>query len=72
MPQYFFAVRAGEDAESERAAVLKDDAAAFAYACGIARELMRSVGPSHPRMLIKVRDDKRAMAFSLPVLAACA
>ena len=72
MPQYFFTIRAGEDAELERAAVLKDDAAAFVHACGIARELMRSVGPSDHRMLIRVRDDKRAMVFSLPVLAACA
>ena len=48
------------------------NAAAFAYACGIASELMRSVGPSDPRMLIKVRDDKRALVFSVPVLPACA
>ena len=72
MPQYFFTIRAGEDAESKRAAVLKDDAAAFVHACGIARELMRSVGPSDPRMLIKVRDAKRALVFSVPVLPACA
>jgi hypothetical protein len=30
MPQYFFAIRAGKDTQPERAAVLKDDAAAFA------------------------------------------
>jgi|HubBroStandDraft_4_1064222.scaffolds.fasta_scaffold2217205_1 hypothetical protein len=72
MPQYFFTIRAGEDAESERAAVLKDDRVAFVYACGIARELMRTVGPGDRRTLISVRDDKRAMLFSLPVLAACA
>jgi len=70
MPQYFFAIRAGKDTQPERAAVL--NAAAFAYACGIASELMRSVGPSDPRMLIKVRDDKRALVFSVPVLPACA
>ena len=52
--------------------MLKDDAAAFSYACGIASELMRSVGPSDPRMLIKVRDAKRALVFSVPVLPACA
>jgi hypothetical protein len=72
MPQYFFAIRAGEDDESERVAVLKDDGAAFVHACGIARELMRSVGPGDRRMQIKVRDDKRAIVFSVPVLAACA
>jgi uncharacterized protein DUF6894 len=72
MPQYFFAIRAGKDTQPERAAVLKDDAAAFAYACEIARELMQSVGSTDPRALVKVRDDKRAIVFSLPVLAACA
>ena len=72
MPQYFFAIRAGKDTQPERAAVLKDDAAAFSYACGIASELMRSVGPGDPRMLIKVRDAKRALVFSVPVLPACA
>jgi hypothetical protein len=73
MPQYFFAIRAGtQDTKLERAAVLKDDAAAFAYACRIASELIRSVGPSGPRMLIKVRDAKRALVFSVPVLPACA
>lgn len=74
MPQYFFAIRAAgaADTEPERAAVLKDDAGAFAYACGIASELIRSVGPSDQRMLIKVRDAKRALVFSVPVLPACA
>jgi hypothetical protein len=73
MPQYFFAIRAGaDDTKLERAAVLKDDAAAFAYACRIASELIRSVGPSDPRMLVKVRDAKRALVFSVPVLPACA
>jgi hypothetical protein len=72
MPQYFFAIRAGaEDTKLERAAVLKDDAAAFAYACGIS-ELIRSVGPNDLGMLIKVRDAKRALVFSVPVLPACA
>jgi hypothetical protein len=73
MPQYFFAIRAeADDTKLERAAVLKDDAAAFAYACRIASELIRSVGPSDPRMLVKVRDAKRALVFSVPVLPACA
>ena len=73
MPQYVFAIRAGAtDTKPERTAVLRDDAAAFAYACEIARELMQSIGSTDPRVLVKVRDDKRAMIFSLPVLAACA
>jgi hypothetical protein len=72
MPQYFFAIRAGKDTQPERAAPLKDDAAAFAYACEMARELMRSLDSSDPRALIKVRDNKRATVFSVPVLPACA
>ena len=67
MPQYFFAIRAeAEDTKPERAAVLKDVVELAAS------ELMRSVGPSDPRMLIKVRDGKRALVFSVPVLPACA
>ena len=42
MPQYFFTVRATEGDATERAAELKDDAAALAYACEIARELMQA------------------------------
>jgi hypothetical protein len=72
MRQYFFAIRAGKDTQPERAAVLKDDAAAFVYACKIARELMQSFDFSHPRALITVRDNKRAALFSVPVLPACA
>ena len=69
MPQYFFAIRAGaKDTEPERSAVLKDDAAAFDYAC----ELMQSDGSGDPSVLVKVRDNKRAMVFSIPLLAACA
>jgi hypothetical protein len=73
MPQYFFAIRAGDtDTKPERAAVLRDDAAAFACACEIARELSRNIGSTGPRLLVKVRDHKRGMIFSLPVFAACA
>jgi hypothetical protein len=72
MRQYFFAIRAEKDTQPERAAVLKDDAAAFVYACEIARELVRSLDSSDPRALITVRDNKRAAVFSVPVLPACA
>ena len=72
MRQYFFAIRAGKDTQPERVAVLKDDAAAFAYACEIARELMRSLDSGNPRALITVRDKRRAAVFSVPVLLACA
>jgi hypothetical protein len=71
MPQYFFAIRAGaQDTKLERAAVLKDDAAAFAYACRIASELIRSVGPSGPRMLIKALSPLGVRIDSLPVTPA--
>jgi hypothetical protein len=71
--QYVFTIRAPEeDAPVERAAVLKDDAAALAYACQLARELLRSVARPDPSMLIKVRDDIRPMVLSIPLLAACA
>jgi hypothetical protein len=66
MQQYFFAIRAGKDTQPERAAVLKDDAAAFVYACEMARELVRSLDSSYPRALITVRDNKRAAVSRSP------
>ena len=73
MPQYVFTIRApNEDARAERAAVLKDDAAALAYACQLAQELVQSVNCGDPGMLIKVRDNIRPMVLSIPILAACA
>src|SRR5262249_32614758 len=42
MPRYIFAIRAGDDDAPERAAELKDDAAALVYACEIVRELMQA------------------------------
>ena len=73
MRQYVFTIRApDEDALDEQAAVLKDDAAALAYACQLARELAQSVACPDPSMLIKVRDDTRPMVLSIPLLAACA
>jgi hypothetical protein len=71
--QYVFTIRApDEDALDEQAAVLKDDAAALAYACQLARELAQSVVRPDPSMLIKVRDDTRPMVLSIPLFAACA
>jgi hypothetical protein len=73
MPQYVFAIRASDgDAPDERAALLKDDAAALAYACQLARELVQSVARPDPSMLIKVRDDTRPMVLSIPLFAAFA
>ena len=72
MPQYFFTVRATEGDATERAAELKDDAAALAYACEIARELLQSLTHIDRSSLVKVRDETRSMVFSIPFLAACA
>ena len=73
MPKYFFTIRAGdEDTQSERAAELKDDAAALAYACEIVRELMHSLAFTDRSSLVKVRDETRPIVFSIPFLAACA
>jgi hypothetical protein len=73
MPQYVFTIRASdEDAPDERAVLLKDDAAALAYACQLARELVQSVARRHPSVLIKVRDDARPMVLSIPLFAALA
>jgi hypothetical protein len=73
MRQYVFTIRSpDEDAPYERAAVLKDDAAALAYACQLARELVQSLARPDPSMLIKVRDDARPMVLSIPLFAACA
>ena len=75
MPQYFFTIRAGDEDEgtqAERAAELKDDAAALAYACEIVRELMHSLAFTDRSSLVKVRDETRPIVFSIPFLAACA
>ena len=73
MAHYFFTVQASEGDASERAVDLNDDAAALAYACELARELMRShAGRPDRRARVIVRDGTRPMVLSVPVLAACA
>jgi uncharacterized protein DUF6894 len=72
MPQYFFTIRTGDVDAAERAAELKDDAAALAYACEIVRELMQRLARAHHSSLVKVRDETRPMVLSIPFLAACA
>ena len=52
--------------------MLNDDAAALAYACQLAQELVQSGARPDPSMLVKVRDDTRPMVLSIPLLAACA
>ena len=70
MPRYCFAIRSSHSDTAERAAELEDDAAAFAYACQIVRELTHSVSPRSS--LVEVRDETRPRVFSIPFLAACA
>ena len=72
MPRYVFAIRAGDRDAPERAAELNDDAAAFAYACEMVRELMQGLTHADRSSLVKVRDETRRMVFSIPFLAACA
>jgi hypothetical protein len=69
MGQYFFAVRANSADTRERAAELKDGAAALAYALQMARELVPN---SEGGSLVKVRDETRPIVFSIPFLPACA
>ena len=72
MPQYFFTVQGSESEATERTAELNDDAAALAYACEIARELMQSFAGADRNLTVKVRDETRPMVLSIPFLAACA
>src|SRR5262249_22802059 len=57
MPRYIFAIRASNGDAPERAAELNDDAAALAYACEIARELMQGLTHADRSSLVKVRDE---------------
>jgi hypothetical protein len=64
MPQYFFAIRAGDEGTpTERAAELTDDAAAFAHACRIVGELMQSLTHADRNSLVEVRDETRPRVF---------
>ena len=71
MPQYIFAIRAGDGDVPERAAELSDDTAALAYACEIVRELMQNLTHAD-RSSVKVSDETRPMVFSIPFFAASA
>jgi hypothetical protein len=72
MPQYFFAIRAGNSDTAEHAAELRDDAAALAYACEIVRERIQSLTHTARSSMVEVRDETRPRVFSIPFLAACA
>jgi hypothetical protein len=72
MPQYFFTIRTGDVDAAERAAELKDDAAALAYACEIVREVMHRLARADHSSMVQVRDETRPIVLSIPFLAACA
>jgi hypothetical protein len=73
MPRYSFSIRAGdESARIMQTADLSDDTNALAYAADLGRSLEQSRENVDVGWLIKVSDDKRAMVFALPILAACA
>jgi hypothetical protein len=72
MPQYIFAIRAGDGDVPEWAAELNDDSAALAYACEIVRELMQNLTHADRSSLVKVSDETRPMVFSIPFFPASA
>jgi hypothetical protein len=69
MPQYFFTVRADNADTPERAADLKDDAAALEYAFDLVRAYKAGAVDGS---LVKVRDETRPIVFSIPFLPASA
>ena len=67
MPQYFFTIRVGDESTpTERAVELSDDAAAFAHACKIVRELMQSLSHTDRSSLMEVRDETRPRGLQFP------
>jgi hypothetical protein len=69
MPQYFFTVRADSADVQESAADLRDDAAALEYAFELVRaHRANALGGS----LVRVRDERRPIVFSIPFLPGCA
>jgi hypothetical protein len=73
MPQYFFTIRVGDESTpTERAVELSDDAAAFAHACKMVRELMQSLSHTDRSSLVEVRDETRPRVFAIPFFPACA
>jgi hypothetical protein len=69
MPQYFFTVRADCADAHERAADLRDDAAALEYALDLVRAYRADALAGS---LVKVSDEMRPIVFSIPFLPGCA
>ena len=73
MSRYFFDTRSPvHGGRDERGKLLRDDAAALNYACGIIRELKASGRYDDPGLVIEVRNEMRQMVLSILFLAACA
>jgi hypothetical protein len=73
MARYTFTVSTGaENIWPQHSAELEDEAAALAYACDLARDLIRSDKGANSVWHIIVGDEKRAIVFIVPLLAACA
>ena len=73
MPEYVFTIRSGERLHgTPRIASFDDDTAAIGYACELVRKLRKSSGYDDPNLLVRVKDECRSVAFSIPFLAACA
>jgi hypothetical protein len=73
LPQYVFTIRSGERLYGPPlVASLEDDTAAIGYACELVRNLKKSSGYDDPNLLVRIKDERRAVAFSVPFLAASA
>jgi hypothetical protein len=73
LPEYVFTIRSGERLHGPpRIASFNDDNAAIGYACELIRKLRKSSGYDDPNLLVRIKDEYRSVAFSIPFLAACA
>ncbi len=73
MPEYVFTIRSGERLHgAPRIASFDDDTAAIGYACELVRNLKNNSGYDDPNLLVKIKDECRSVAFSIPFRAACA
>jgi hypothetical protein len=73
LPEYVFTIRSGERVHGPpRKASFDDDTAAIGHACELVRKLRKSGGYDDPNLVVRIKDERRSVAFSIPFLAACA
>ena len=66
MPRYVFTIRSADKILSaERAVILTDNVAAFAYACEFASDLRKTGAYELPNLTVSVSDDRRPIVFSI-------